>query len=69
MPKQRKWMREETLAAFALHMHMPTNHISYKEDADITALPNALGRSPGSIAIKLQGVFSRVPSATREGFD
>lgn len=65
---RRRWTREETLAAFTLYLRMPTNLISYVSNEDIVALAIAMGRTPGSIALKLQNFLAYDPNATRVGF-
>ena len=64
----RLWTDEERLAAFALYLRMPTNLISYEENPEIVKLAKAMGRTPGSIALKLQNFLAYDPNATRAGF-
>lgn len=60
MPKRRDWTRGETLAAFALYFCLPSNQ-QVKTNKDVIALSEALGRSPGSVSMKLANLKANDP--------
>lgn len=62
------WSREEILAAFVLYLRLPKSQISNEKNPDIVRLANAVGRTPNSIAIRLQNIPACDPNATRKGF-
>ena len=68
MPQDRTgqpWTREETLTAFVLYMHLPRG-LFHKQNKDIIALANAMGRKPSSVARKLSNIEHFDPNRPRD---
>lgn len=57
----KKWNREETILAFELYCRTPFGKIS-SQNEDIRALASLLGRTPGSVALKMFNLAHYDPS-------
>lgn len=64
--KTRGWSRQELLVAFNLYCHMPFGRM-HSKNPEIARVAKALGRSPGSLAMKLVNFASLDPSITTTG--
>lgn len=60
MAKRRNWSRDETLAAFALYLTIPSGQHD-KGNEDVVALARALGRTPGAVVLKLGNIKANDP--------
>lgn len=61
-----KWNRDETLAALALYLSLPTSHMDDK-GPEVIELANALGRTPGSVALKIFNLRANDPGRRSKG--
>ncbi len=62
----RRWTREEALAALSLYCQVPFGKLHYR-NPDIIRLASAIGRTPSSIALKLVNFASLDPEHRRRG--
>ena len=62
----RNWIRQETLAAFALYCRLPFGRL-HGRNPDIIALANRLGRTPSAVAMKCCNLASLDETHTRRG--
>ena len=60
-----KWSREETILAFELYCRTPFSKIS-KSNPEIIALAELLGRTPGSVGLKLANLAHYDPEVKRK---
>lgn len=62
----RPWRRDELVAAFRLYCMLPFGKL-HQRNPQIIALAEALGRTPGSVALKLVNLASLDPAITGTG--
>lgn len=65
MSERRNWSWEDTLAAFALYFYLPSGQQT-KQNKDVIALADAVGRTPSSVALKLENIKPWAASDSRE---
>ena len=61
-----KWTREETILAFELYSRTPFGKI-HSRNEDIIRLANLIGRTPGSVGLKMSNLASLDPSLRNRG--
>ncbi|MCL1986581.1 MAG: HNH endonuclease [Firmicutes bacterium] len=61
------WTKEETLLAFELYYTLPSSQNNRVQNPQIVALAQLLGRTPGSVKLKLQNFKSYDPNYTKIG--
>src|SRR5215218_5380717 len=66
MAKGRDWTRDELLLAMNLYCKLPFGRLDQR-NASIIALAANLGRTPGSLAMKLVNLASLDPAITSTG--
>jgi hypothetical protein len=65
MAKGRTWSRDELVVAMNLYCKLPFGQL-HQRNPVIIALAEKLGRTPGSVAMKLCNLASLDPSSRRE---
>ena len=66
MPANQKWTHEETVLALALYRRTPFGRIS-STNPDIIKLADLMGRTPGSVAMKMCNLASCDPTLQKSG--
>ena len=66
MSERRNWSWEDTLAAFALYFYLPSGQQT-KQNKDVIALADAVGRTPSSVALKLGNIKAWDPMRRGKG--
>jgi len=66
MARNPPWNREETLMAFALYLLLPSGQQA-STNADVRALAQSIGRTPGAVSFKLGNLKSCDPMRTGVG--
>ena len=60
------WTRDQLLVAFALYCRLPFGRL-HARNPDIIEFANAIGRTPGALAMKLTNIASLDPAITSTG--
>ena len=66
MATRNVWTWDETLAAFALYLLIPTGQHD-KNNKDVVALANSLGRTPDAVVLKLGNIKANDPMRRGKG--
>lgn len=66
MPNRTGWTRQQLLVAFALYCRMPFGQL-HQRNPEIIRFAEAIGRSPGALAMKLTNIASLDPAITSTG--
>ena len=66
MPRRAGWTRQQLLVAFALYCRLPFGQL-HQRNPEIIRCAEAIGRSPGALAMKLTNIASLDPEITSTG--
>ena len=66
MPNRTGWTRQQLLVAFALYCRLPFGQL-HQRNPEIIRCAEAIGRSPGALAMKLTNIASLDPAITSTG--
>ena len=60
------WTRDQLLVAFSLYCRLPFGRL-HARNPEIIAIADAIGRTPGALAMKLTNIASLDPEITSTG--